>query len=326
MKEQTGPGLIADIGGTNARFALVWPGAEPESALVLPCADFAGPAQAAEAYLRRVSPESPPRRAAFAIASPVTGDEVEMTNHVWRFSIEEVRRRLSLERLTVVNDFTAVALSIPLLSAEHRVKVGGGEAAPRAPVAVLGPGTGLGISALVPTDHGWAPLSTEGGHATMPAADEREAAVLAWLRGVYEHVSAERVLSGPGLVNLYSALAAIDGARVETAMKPRTVSERALSGACPICGEALEMFFRMLGTVAGNLALTLGARGGVHIAGGVVPRLLDSFLASGFRERFEAKGRFRDYMAPIPAWVVTHPYPAFLGLAGLATQAEALGD
>ncbi len=319
MSDAPAPALIADIGGTNARFALARPGAEPAHPLVLPCADFAGPAEAAEAYLRRVTPDSRPKRAAFAIASPVTGDEVEMTNHVWRFSIAAVRRRLGLERLDVINDFAAVALSVPLLDDAHRRAIGGGTAAPGAPVALLGPGTGLGVSALVPAGRGWLPLATEGGHATMPAADEREAAVLAWLRGVYEHVSAERVLSGPGLVNLYGALAAVDGTTAQPAT-PREVSARALAGACPICAEALAMFFAMLGTVAGNLALSLGARGGVHVAGGIVPQMLEPLRRSRFRERFEGKGRFADYMAAIPTWVVTHPYPAFLGLGGLATR------
>lgn len=313
------PGLIADIGGTNARFALVYPGDEPRHALVLPCADFSGPDDAAAAYLRRVAPDVRPGRAAFAVAGPVGGDEIAMTNHVWRFSAQAVRRRLGVDSLEVVNDFTAVALSVPQLDAAHRVQVGGGAAVATAPIAVLGPGTGLGVSALVPHSGGHIALATEGGHATMPAVDDRESQVLGWLRGLYGHVSAERVLSGPGLQNLYMALCEVDGRQPEP-LPPDAISGRALDGSCPVCAEALHTFFAMLGTVAGNLALSLGARGGVHIAGGIVPRLLDAFLRSPFRERFEAKGRFRDYLADIPVHVVTHPYPAFLGLVGLVRK------
>ncbi len=315
------PGLIADIGGTNARFALVAPrSAEPLQPLVLHCADYAGPAEAARSYLERVGVERPPRRAAFAIASPVLGDRIEMTNHAWRFSVAQVRDRLDLEQLEVVNDFIAVAMAVPHLATVDKVAVGGGEATPGAPVAVLGPGTGLGVSALVPTAGGWLPIATEGGHVTMAAADDREAEVLAWLRQKQGHVSAERVLSGPGLINLYSALCGLAGHAAEP-LSPADLTRRAAAGDGR-ASETLEMFFAMLGTVAGNLALTLGARGGVVIAGGIVPQLLPSFLASGFRRRFEDKGRFTGYLEHIPVHVATHPYPAFLGLAGLVVSPD----
>ncbi|HLN23003.1 MAG TPA: glucokinase [Patescibacteria group bacterium] len=312
----TGTGLIADIGGTNARFALVAPGGhdalDPQ---VFHCADFACPTDAARAYLNRVAPNDPPTRGAFAVASPVLGDEVAMTNHVWRFSIDAVRDELGLDRLDVVNDFTAVALSIPLLSRADMISVGGGIADPTAPIAVLGPGTGLGVAALVPTPNGFLPIPTEGGHVTIAAADDHEAQVIAWLRSRFGHVSAERVLSGPGLVNLHCALRGLSGLG-EEAVTPAELSRRALSGE-PLAREALDMFFAMLGTVAGNLALSLGARGGVVIAGGIVPQLLPAFMASGFRRRFEEKGRFDGYLSAIPVQVAIHPYPAFVGLAGL---------
>ncbi len=309
-------GLIADIGGTNARFALVAPGEEARHPLVLRCAEFTGPAEAALAYLNRIAPGCRPRRAAFAIAGPVGGDEVAMTNHVWRFSIDAVRRAIGAQALEVVNDFTAVALAVPHLAPEHRFAVGGGTPTRDTPIAVLGPGTGLGVSALVPAAGGFVALATEGGHATMAAADEREAEVLGWLRGLFDHVSAERVISGPGLVNLYAAISELAGTDPEH-LTPGQISGRAIDGSCPRCREALDMFFAMLGTVAGNLALGLGARQGVYLAGGILPRMLEAFAASGFRARFEAKGRFHGYMAGIPTHVMTHPYPAFLGLAGL---------
>ncbi len=312
------PGLIADIGGTNARFALVTPGcSEALQPMVFHCADFAGPAEAARSYLEKVGPDRPPRRAAFAVASPVLADRIEMTNHVWRFSVAEVRRRLELEQLDVVNDFIAVALAVPHLGKDDKVAVGGGQAEPTAPVAVLGPGTGLGVSALVPAAGGWIPIPTEGGHVTMAAADDREAEVLAWLRARQGHVSAERVLSGPGLVNLYTALCGLAGEPVQT-ISPAEVTHRAAEGD-QRAAESLAMFFAMLGTVAGNLALTVGARGGVVIAGGIVPQVLPAFLASDFRRRFEDKGRFTGYLEQIPVHVAIHPYPAFLGLAGLVS-------
>lgn len=313
------PSLIADIGGTNARFALV---ADDDTvagqALVFSCADFAGPADAALAYLQRVRPETAPRRAAFAVASPVTGDRIEMTNHVWRFSVEEARARLALERLEVINDFTAVALAVPHLTPADRVTVGGQTAVSGMPMAVIGPGTGLGVSALLPSPGGWLPIASEGGHVTMAAADEREAKVIDWLRSRRGHVSAERVLSGPGLVNLFTALRGLLGLD-ELPLTPAEVTEMAAKGD-PLAREAMGMFFAMLGTVAGNLALTLGAKGGVVIAGGIVPRHLPAFLASDFRHRFDDKGRFRPWLEPIPVHVATHPYPAFLGLANLVAR------
>ena len=310
------PSLIADIGGTNARFALVADGGtEASEPMVFACADFASPADAALAYLQRLRPEPRPWRGAFAIASPVTGDRVEMTNHIWRFSVEETRNRLGLEQLEVVNDFTAVALAVPYLTPADRVTVGGHAAIDGMPMAVIGPGTGLGVSALLPSGGGWLPIPSEGGHITMPAADEREAKVIAWLRSRRGHVSAERVLSGPGLVNLYTALRGLLGLDEEP-LTPAQLTDMAASGD-PLAREAMAMFFAMLGTVAGNLALTLGAKGGVVIAGGIVPRHLPAFLASDFRQRFDDKGRFRSWLEPIPVHVAIHPFPAFLGLANL---------
>ena len=313
------PALIADIGGTHVRFALVTPGEAPAETVVMRCSDYAGPAEAATAYLRAVAPGVAPVRAAFAVASPVAGDRVELTNSPWAFSIAATGAALGLERFAVVNDFAAVALSIPHLGRGDLVQVGGGDGVAGAPVAVLGPGTGLGVSGLVlGGDGGWVVLATEGGHVTMAAADEREAALLAWLRHRYGHVSAERVLSGPGLVSLYEAVAAHNG-RQPVYNTPDAISRRALDDTCAVCRETLDSFFVMLGTVAGNLALTLGARGGVYIAGGILPRMAAAFAGSGFRARFEGKGRFQPYLAAIPTRLVVHPQPAFAGLAGLVT-------
>jgi len=312
--------LIADMGGTNVRFALVDESGAIGPDMVLQCADFAGPDDAAKVFLAARG-DAKPVRGAFAVASPVTGDMIEMTNSSWRFSAHHVQRQLGLAELKVVNDFTAAALSVPHLGPAHLMKLGGFEAVPGAPIAVLGPGTGLGVSGLVADSSGrWIGLATEGGHVTMAATDDTEAQVLAHLRRRFGHVSAERVISGPGLLNLYEAVAAVQGvpASYSTA---EAVSSHGLDGSCPICRQALSMFFAMLGTVAGNLALSLGARGGVYVAGGILPRMAQAFFASEFRRRFEAKGRFAGYLSAIPTWLVTHPEPAFAGLAALTAEA-----
>ena len=313
-KSSTTTWLVGDVGGTNARFGLVSPDGTLLHSRVLADADYPGIAEAIDAYLGERGGLPRPRRGAIAIASPVAGDEVRMTNHPWSFSISGLRQRLGFSRLAVINDFTAQALALPHLKDGDRVAVGGGKALAGYPIGVLGPGSGLGVSGLVPAAKKWLPLTGEGGHATMAPYTDRESAVLGVLRRHLDHVSAERVLSGPGLVNLYGALAAVDGvpARQYTAAQ---ITDEAIGKDDALCRETTAMFCAMLGTVAGNLALTLGAKGGVYIAGGIVPRLGERFAASPFRERFEAKGRFHDYLEAIPTHVVTHNLPAFLGCA-----------
>jgi len=235
------------------------------------------------------------------------------------FSILALKERFGFDRLEVINDFTALALALPRLTLEDRLAVGGGIAMADAPIGVLGPGTGLGVSGLVPCESGWVALAGEGGHATMAPATDRESVVLDRLRRHFDHVSAERVLSGPGLVNLYTTLASIDGVPAKR-YTPAQIADLGIRVEDPLCAETTAMFCSMLGTMAGNLALTLGARGGVYIGGGIVPRLGHAFVLSPFRQRFEAKGRFQPYLAAIPTFVVTHPLPAFLGCAALLAQ------
>jgi glucokinase len=303
--------LVADIGATNARFALIGDG-PPSDIGVLRCAEHPSLTRAIRAYLEEIG-RPMPARAAIAVASPVTGDTVTLTNHAWTFSIAEMKAELDLERLEVVNDFSAQALAVPRLTPADMRQIGGGEARPGQAIGVIGPGTGLGVSGLVPTADRWVALAAEGGHVTLPATNEREEAVIRRLRLRFSHVSAERTLSGMGLANLYETLAAIDGEDIR-AMEPREVTEAAIAGHDPHAVEAVNLFCGMLGTVAGNLALTLGAFGGVYIAGGIVPKLGDLFDHSPFRERFVDKGRFRGYLDGIVTRVVTHRYPAFLGL------------
>jgi glucokinase len=317
----TGARLLGDIGATNARFAIYDADRQVTRVRVIPVDLHATLREAIESYLAAESIHVRLSAAALAVASPVTTDAVTMTNHPWSFSIAALRRDLRIERLNVINDFTAVALALPHLKGEDRVAIGGGKPVPDTPVAALGPGTGLGVSGLVPGQGGWTAIAGEGGHASMAADDDQESEVLARLRRRYGHVSAERVLSGQGLVNLYLALAEIAGVTVEP-YTPAQISDRAIGEREPLCRAALAMFCAMLGGFAGNLALTLGARGGVFIAGGIVPRLGTSFGDSAFRKRFESKGRFRTYLSEIPTYVVTAAVPAFLGLAEILERQE----
>jgi glucokinase len=305
--------LIADIGGTNARFALATPDGRIDAERILRCADYPDLAQAAAAYLRDI-PGPRPRRAAVAVATPVTGDWIQFTNSPWSFSTEAARQALGLERLLILNDFTALARALPLLGPDERRAVGGGAAVAEAPIGLMGPGTGLGVSGLVWSGSHWLPLQTEGGHVTFSATNEREWAVRRILQRQFGHVSPERLLSGPGLINLYTTLAEVEGWSVDE-LVPADITERALAGACRHCVEVVEMFCGMLGTAAGDLAMTLGARGGIYIGGGIVPRLGDFFDRSAFRTRFEAKGRFSDYLTAIPTWVITAATPALRGVA-----------
>lgn len=312
----TYPRLVGDIGGTNARFALIEaPGAEIQRIATLPCAQFAGPEEAIRSYLEEHCQGVPaPKNAAFGTATPIIGDAIQFTNNHWAFSIEAVRTSLGLDRLLFINDFTALALSIPELTEAEKRKVGGGETVAGSTMGVLGPGTGLGVSGLIPCGNAYAPIVGEGGHVTLAAQTPEEFAILSVLARDYEHVSAERVLSGPGMLTLYRALATVRGAQVLDLTTP-DVSARGLSGEDVICRDTLTTFCAFLGCTAGNLALTLGAFGGVYIGGGITPRLGEFFINSPFRKRFEAKGRFNKYLAAIPTYVITAAYPALTGSA-----------
>lgn len=315
-----GPRLLADIGGTNARFALEAAPGRFEAITVLACNEYPSLAAAIAAYLARpeVAARLPAtlRHAALAMATPVDGDQISLVNNAWMFSIEDLRCTLGLHTLLVVNDFTALAMAVPELTNEQRIQVGGARARADAAIGLIGAGTGLGMAGLIPEAGGWRAIASEGGHATFPPSDERELAVLRYAWTQFEHVSAERLLSGPGLELIYRALAHAQGRCNESLEAPEIVG-RALSGSDRLCDQTLECFCSMLGTVAGNLALTLSALGGIYIGGGIVPRLGERFARSGFRQRFERKGRFSSFMAQIPVFVITAEFPAFLGLSAL---------
>ncbi len=306
--------LLGDIGGTNARFAL-YDGHTLGPVANRTVADFVAPVNAIRDVLAGADGE-PPQRAILAVAGPVEDGHATLTNGRWRFVAADLRTMLGFEALTLVNDFAAQAHAIPALAEQDLVGVGGGRAVAAAPAAVIGPGTGLGVAGLIPSADGPAVLVTEGGHVTMAPADAGESRLIDHLRASFGHVSAECVLSGAGLVNLYHAIARLEGGEVPE-RTPEGITQVALAGSCPTSVRALNTFCAMLGTVAGNLALSLGAQGGVYIVGGIVPRIINQFVRSAFRKRFEAKGRFRNYLAAIPTRVVMHPNPALLGLTRL---------
>lgn len=308
--------LMADIGATNTRCALLDDKGNELAAEVFQNADFTGVTGILKIYLDHRRATDRPKRAAVAVAAPILGDEIQMVNIAWRFSQSALQEQLGVTQLTVCNDFAAVAWGLPYLGPADLHTIGRGKAAARATLVGVGPGTGLGVAALVPATDGWAVLSGEAGHANLPATNREEADVIARIRDRFDgHCSAERVLSGPGLVNLYVALAELAG-RGQPTVTPSDVTALAKQGE-PLARKALSMFFAFLGSVAGDVALTTGARGGVFIAGGIVPQVLDAFVKSEFRARFEAKDAYADYMAGIPTHVITAPLPAFRGLKTL---------
>lgn len=317
--------LIADIGGTNVRFALLAPGSTtPQRQQGYRCRDFNGLEHAVRHYLaENDNPQVP--AAAFDVATAITGDFIRLTNSPWAFSIEQTRRQLGLAHLLVVNDFTALALSIPTLDDSELRPVGHGSAVADAPIALIGPGTGLGVSGLFRSHDSWLAIEGEGGHAAFSPMDAREDAVLGVLRERYGHVSNERLLSGPGLVAVYEALCRLDHVAV-LGMTPERVTELGMREENLHCAEALDMFCAVLGTAASNLAVTLGARGGVYIGGGIVPQLGDYFARSRFRTRFEHKGRFAPYVAHIPTRVIVAENPALRGLALALAQSVPADD
>lgn len=313
-----GPDLLADVGGTNARFALAV-GGDYGPVGHYNVADFPDPVAAIRAFLRDSTPEEPPRRAILAFAGPVSGGRARLTNSSWTIAADALKAELGLDTVRLVNDFEALAWALPGFRRLDLFAIGGGVARDGAPMAIFGPGTGLGVAAHIPTDGGVV-VATEGGHVTLAPADNREAAIIGYLRDRHGHVSAERLLSGAGLETLYRAVRAVDGLDAPDREAAR-ITEHALAGDCPASLATLNTFCAMLGGFAGNLALTLGAAGGVFIAGGIVPRFKEFLAASEFRVRFEAKGRLRPWLEATPTSVVLHPDPAFPGLiAALAAR------
>ena len=317
-----GPRLLADIGATHARFALeAAPGALRDVAVLL-CDDYPGIVPLLQAYLAQAN-AGRISHAAFALANPISGDFIRMTNRDWQFSTDEVRRTLGLNTLLIVNDFTALAMALPGFKPEDLMQVGEGTPQPQAVAGVLGPGTGLGVSGVIPTVDGFVTLGSEGGHVNFAPSDEREFAILQYAWREWRHVSNERLISGPGMEIIYRALAQRNGVQVPNEAPARSSAEiitGALEQHDPLCLEVLECFSGMLGSAAANLGVTLGAFGGIFIGGGIVPRMGEWFKSSPFRARFEAKGRFTDYLAQIPTYVIMTPNPALYGVARILSE------
>lgn len=311
--------LVADIGATYARFALTEPeGPVPDPDTVM-VADEGSLEEAVSRFLERRGAAGVKIDAAvLAAAGPVRADgTIQMTNGPWTINPQTIAETLNARSIRVLNDMTAAALGLPLLAADELDKLGGGEAIPHAPKAIIAPGTGLGVSALVPgTDGKAVSLASEGGHVDLAPHDAREGAIVLHLLRRYGHASPERVLSGQGLEALYAALGALDG--TDTAAKGAADIAAAARRGEAQAVETLQLFCGWLGSVAGDLALTLGARGGVYVGGGIVPQWGELFDRALFRRRFEAKGRFSDLLASIPAFLVQRKDVVLLGC-----QAEA---
>jgi glucokinase len=313
-----GPRLLADIGATHARLALQTAPGAYRSVRVLKCDEFDGIVPLLRFYLSEHE-DVRLNHAALALANPVDGDYVRMTNRPWAFSTDAVRRELGLSTLLIVNDFTALAMAIPGLKPDDLMQVGPGKPAPGAVLGVLGPGTGLGVSGGIPTVDGFVTLGSEGGHVNFAPSDEREFAILQTAWREWTHVSNERLISGPGMEIIHRALAERNG-MAPPARDSAAIIAAAMDDRDPLCLEVLECFCGMLGGAAANLAVTLGAFGGIFIGGGIVPRLGEWFKSSPFRARFEAKGRFSGYIADIPTYVISTPHVAFDGVANILSE------
>jgi glucokinase len=307
--------LLADIGGTNARFVRLSAAGELVSPLTLPVVNFARFEDAILAYLNQTG-GADVRHAAIAIANPVDGDWVQMTNHHWSFSIEQLRLALGFDTLLVVNDFTALAMALPRLEASQLMQIGGGKAKSRAMIGLVGPGTGLGVSGLLPMEERWVALGSEGGHVTFAPANTIERDIHAVVEAKFGHVSAERLLSGAGLVLIYQFFVGR-----EIAITAADITQAAEAGRDEIAIKTVDIFLGMLGGFAGNVALTYGALGGVYIGGGIVPRLAWRIANSPFRARFEAKGRFQQYLSEIPTYLITAENPTFFGVRAILDEA-----
>lgn len=310
--------LLGDIGGTHLRFAWTGDGGlSPVQTLLT--ADFRSLEDAARHFL--AGQKHKPSSAAFSVAGIVMDGQASMTNVDWVMEERALARALGVARVRIVNDFAAAALGVPHLKASELTQIGGKAPRGDAPKAILGPGTGLGVGSLVPDGQGgFIPLSGEGGHVDLAASNARELAVLEYLLRGGEHVSAERVLCGEGLENLYRILAALDGAKDTRFLTAAEIADAAREGRDAGAKETIALFTGWLGAVAGNVALTLGAHGGVYLAGGILPRWGALFDRQLFRARFEDKGRMKVYVAPMPVFLVSAPDLALRGLAALATS------
>lgn len=318
--------LVADIGGTNARFGLVDiagtrvspPNYQAQHQRKLRCADYPDIASMIRAYAE-ASDIALPDFACLAIAGPIHNGRVRMTNLAWEFSIEGLQRELGMEALDVLNDFAALAYATPHLGRETLAQVHPGNPDANAPLLVLGPGTGFGMAALVPCGQYWKIVPTEGGHCNFAPGNSREIAILEHLRKDHDHVSVEHLLCGQGLVRIYRAITAIEGKATQD-YSPADINNKGQSGEDPMCRAALEQFCEMLGSTAGDKALDLGAQGGVFLGGGISPKIADFIPKTRLLERYLSKGPMGNYVRQIPLNVIAEDSAALVGTAAWLTD------
>jgi glucokinase len=312
--------LLADVGGTWARFALL-SGSTLGPICALPVGAYASAVDAITHFMHRETDGVAVDGALIAAAGPVAGGRCALTNSPWVLESEKLTRAFGLSTVEIVNDLEALAWAIPYLKSADCEAIGGGQERAGEPIVIIAPGTGLGMACRIPGPGGKRVLASEGGHATLAAANEEEAELIEVLRWRYGHVSAERALSGQGLMNLHQAIADRQALPVET-RSAEQITRAAIDGRCRQSQLALDVFCSLLGSVAGNAALMFGARGGVYLGGGIAPRIFGYMRRSGFRAQFESKGRFREYLGRIPTRVIVRADPTFLGLQALATRRD----
>lgn len=326
--------LVGDIGGTNARFALVREGSlELLHIRTYQCRDYESIMAACTTYLAEVDVDHV-SSACLALACPVDAEHINITNNHWQFTRQQLQQCLGIKQLKLVNDFTAMALGMLYVPEQEMLQIEdnesefdtSGETNSKSQAArlVIGPGTGLGVSGLIKANDDWIPLSTEGGHISFVPVDDKDVAIWQYLRQQYGRVSAERVLCGQGLVNLYQALSHI-AQKDNDVLTAAEVTQKAVMGSDDIAVEALHRFCKMLGTVAGDIVLTLGAKGGVYLCGGILPRVEGFFRQSEFRKAFEDKGRFSEYLQKVPVWLCLADNPGLVGAAAALTNPEVSG-
>nr|WP_255774549.1 glucokinase [Microbulbifer zhoushanensis] len=319
--------LVADIGGTNARFGITSPGdAAVEEILTLPCASHASLEHAIRAYLEAIPAAAAAEigEACIAVAGPVDGDRVAVTNLPWSFTGAALAEALGYRRVSLLNDFAALALACPGLDGTHLERIDNltGPLPESEPVrAVVGPGTGLGVCGLQRTAAGWQARPGEGGHASIAPATDEEFAIIRYLHREFDHVSAEHLLSGPGLENIYRAMVAVRDAAVP-ARSAADIGAAALVGECALARDAVNTFCGLLGGFCGDVALVLGARGGLYLGGGILPKMHPLLVRSDFERRLRAKGPMSGYLAELPVYLVHHPFPALHGAAAFPGSNE----
>jgi glucokinase len=322
--------IIADIGGTNIRLALSdeTNKAKYKEIETYQCAEFDSLADVVSLYINNKQLNGFTINACLAIACPVDNDWIAMTNLSWQFSQKQLKQQLKLNRLVFINDYTAIAMAIPFLVDDQKVKIGGGNAVSNNVISVCGPGTGLGVANLIPISNSdklkWQCVSGEGGHVDFAPVDDVELKIFDYLMHSKKRISYEQLLSGYGLEQIYQALLFINGSTLEYSqtnkLPSEIISQNAVSGSCDLCVKALSQFCKVLGSFAGNLALQSCSLGGVYIAGGIVPNFIEFIKNSDFRMRFEEKGRLSGITKQAPTYIITEPQPGLLGASAYLNQ------